>query len=270
VSEAATALDSESAGAGSNGNLAELGRNAHYQKALELQQLGLDDLAGRELIRVSRQGIRGRRALLELSVHLSAVGDHHEALRVAKIYFPDYLDGARTPQSSMLWQVAYPTTYLPVIRSYTKNHVDPYLVAAIIREESLYDTDALSRAGAVGLMQIMPTTARTLIHSSQSLDTIRDELLDYDTNIRLGSQYLGNLLTQFSGNLMHAVAAYNAGPSAVSRWVARNGGAEPAEFVELIPYRETRGYVKRVLRSYREYHRLEETGCPDHSLDKGC
>ncbi|MFQ5574633.1 MAG: lytic transglycosylase domain-containing protein, partial [Terriglobia bacterium] len=176
----------------------------------------------------------------------------------------------RRPSSPTLWRVAYPTDYLPTIRTYAGNQVDPYLVASIIREESLYDSKALSRAGAVGLMQIMPATARRLTESSKDLHAIRDELFDQQTNIRLGSHYLGKLLDRFSDNIIHAIAAYNAGPVAVSSWIKRNGHTEPAAFVELIPYRETRGYVKRVLRSYREYHRIGNGGCGARSLDKVC
>ena len=131
-------------------------------------------------------------------------------------------------------------------------------------------SQALSPAGAVGLMQIMPATARRLTDGSGDLDEIREQLFDSDTNVRLGSRYMGQLLDRFSGNVLYAVASYNAGPVAVSRWIRTNGSAEPEKFVELIPYRETRGYVKRVLRSYREYHRLENGGCRAPSLDKAC
>ncbi|MEK6618706.1 MAG: transglycosylase SLT domain-containing protein, partial [Nitrospirota bacterium] len=99
---------------------------------------------------------------------------------------------------------------------------------------------------------------------------MRDELFDQETNIRVGIGYLQQLLQQFSGNVMLAVAAYNAGPSAVSAWMLKNGDKEPDEFVELITYQETRQYVKRVLRSYREYHRLGRGTCEARSLDKVC
>ena len=256
--------------ASQGGPPARLQGDLHYRKGIELKVLGLNEDAVRELRWVARTGTRGRESLLELSLRLSEAGAHHEALRLAKVYFRDHLEGGRTPTSSTLWRVAYPTGYLPIIQLYAENPVDPYLVAAIIREESLYDTRALSPAGAVGLMQIMPATARTLMGDSGDLDEIRDRLVEHRTNIRLGSQYLGMLLRRFSRNVLHAVAAYNAGPVAVSSWIQKHGDAAPTEFVELIPYRETRGYVKRVLRSYREYHRLENGGCGAGSLDKVC
>ena len=244
--------------------------NLHYRKGIELKGLGLYQDAVRELSWLARTGTRGPKSLLHLSLHLSEAGAHHEALRLALLYFRDHLDGRRKPTPSTLWRVAYPTGYLPIIESYAANPVDPYLVAAIIREESMYDARAVSPAGAVGLMQIMPATARALTGDSDDLDVIRKRLVEHRTNIRLGSQYLKTLLRQFSGNVLHAVAAYNAGPAAVSSWIRKHRDAAPTEFVELIPYRETRGYVKRVLRSYREYHRLQNGGCGAGSLDKVC
>jgi soluble lytic murein transglycosylase len=136
--------------------------------------------------------------------------------------------------------------------------VDPYLAAAIIREESQYDERAVSRVGAVGLMQLMTGTANAVAHRYGYPAVGREELFDQETNIRLGVRYLQQLLEQFSGNPVYAVAAYNAGPVAVSSWVAAQKGRDADEFVELIPYLETRQYVKRVLRSYREYLRLAQ------------
>ncbi len=242
----------------------------HYRRALELLEVAWKEEAARELTWLVQQGVRNRAVLLELSDRLSQADAHHEALRLAKIYFRDYLEGGRRPAASDLWRVAYPMGYVPVIRSYAAGSVDPYLVAALIREESLYDAKALSPAGAIGLMQLMPATARRLGGEGEDLGKLRDLLFDSETNIRLGSRYLGTLVQRFSGNILHAVAAYNAGPTAVSSWVRRNGARDPEEFVELIPYRETRGYVKRVLRSYREYHRLQNGACAAASLDKVC
>jgi soluble lytic murein transglycosylase len=166
--------------------------------------------------------------------------------------------------------VAYPMAYLPLIRNYAGSSFDPFLAAAIIREESQYDLRAVSRVGAIGLMQLMPTTAQTLARSLGVSQIVREELFDRDINIRFGVRYLEQLLQQFSGNLIYTIAAYNAGPPAVNAWTAKYADREPDEFVELIPYQETRQYVKRVLRSYREYRRLGGEGCPGRFLDKVC
>jgi soluble lytic murein transglycosylase len=136
--------------------------------------------------------------------------------------------------------------------------VDPDLLSAIIREESQYDERAVSRVGALGLMQVMPATANTVAKKLGMAEVKRDDLFDEETNVRIGARYVAQLLEQFSGNIIYTVAAYNAGPQAVSGWIAKYGQREPDEFVELIPYQETRLYVKRVLRSYREYQRLRQ------------
>ncbi|MGH7164573.1 MAG: transglycosylase SLT domain-containing protein [Nitrospiraceae bacterium] len=248
----------------------DLGRDVHYRKALELKLLGLNEDAARELAALTERVVRDRAALLQLAALLSEAGDYYQALRVARLHFLDGIEQGGDPLPSALWTAAYPTGYLPTIQGYAGQGLDPYLVAAIIREESLYDPRAVSRTGAVGLMQVMPVTAQAVSRRLGLPEVGREELFNQDTNIRLGVGYLEQLLRQFSGNVLHAVAAYNAGPTAVSSWMAKYGGRDPDEFVEFIPYQETRQYVKRVLRSYREYHRLGGGACGSRSLDKVC
>jgi soluble lytic murein transglycosylase len=119
-------------------------------------------------------------------------------------------------------------------------------------------------------MQLMPDTAKAVARRQGASEAAREDLFSQETNIRYGTGYLDQLLEQFSGNVIHAVAAYNAGPSAVSSWIAKNGTRDMEEFVELIPYQETRQYVKRVVRSYREYRRLGGEPCRVGVLDKVC
>jgi soluble lytic murein transglycosylase len=235
-----------------------------------LRTLGLDQDAGRELSTLTDRYARDRAALIELTTRLSEAGAYHQALRLARLHFRDSLERGGEPAHQALWSVAYPTAYLPTIRAHAGPRVDPYLAAAIIREESQYDARAVSRVGAVGLMQMMPATAQAVAQRSGGGNVVRDELFDQETNIRYGVRYLEQLLEQFSGNLVHAVAAYNAGPIAVSGWIQKYRDKELDEFVELIPYQETRQYVRRVLRSYREYHRLGGGACAVRSLDKVC
>jgi soluble lytic murein transglycosylase len=248
----------------------EVQRDPHYQKAVELKLLGLDQEAARELAWLIERYSKDRAVLVDLSALLSEAGAYYHALRVARVHFRDSLEKGGDSVPWALWGVAYPTVYLPTIRVHAGDAVDPYLVAAIIREESQYDAQAVSRVGAVGLMQVMPATAQAVAKKQGFAEVGRDELFDQETNIRVGVRYLDQLLQQFSGNVLQAVAAYNAGPQAVSAWIAKNGQKEPDEFVELIPYQETRQYVKRVLRSYREYHRLGGSACAGGVLDKVC
>jgi soluble lytic murein transglycosylase len=235
---------------------AEIERHPAYRKAVELKHLGLGSDASRELSFLTELYSRDPDVLLAFSVLLSEAGAYHAALRIAKVHFRDRLEGAGTPAASELWTIAYPTGLVPMIQAQGIKSVDPLLGAAIIREESQYDEKAVSMVGAVGLMQLMPLTANAVAQRHGFPPVSREDLFDQETNIRLGVRYLGQLLEQYSGNVAYAVAAYNAGPIAVNNWIAMHRGRDQDEFVELIPYQETRLYVKRVLRSYGEYVRL--------------
>jgi soluble lytic murein transglycosylase len=219
--------------------------------------LGLEQDAVRELTALTDAYGNDAAAVASLSVLLSETGAYHHALRLVRSRFRDRLErGGGAILEDGLWNAAYPTGLISTISMQGVDGVDPFLVAAIIREESQYDWRAVSRVGAIGLMQVMPATANEVAQRHRLPDVTRDDLFDQETNIRIGVRYIGQLLARFSGNLVHAVAAYNAGPIAVESWVVAYRGRSDDEFVELIPFQETRQYVKRVLRSYREYVRL--------------
>jgi peptidoglycan lytic transglycosylase len=249
---------------------ADIARDGRYLRAVELRLLGRDQETAAELASLVEQHGRNRSVMMQLATLLADAGAHHQALRLTRLYFREGLERGDNAIPPALWAVAYPTVYLPLIRNYAGAGVDPFLAAAIIREESQYDLRAVSRVGAVGLMQLMPATAQTLARGLGLNQVVREELFDHDLNIRFGVRYLEQLLQQFSGNLIHTVAAYNAGPQASTAWAVKYAGHEPDEFVELIPYQETRQYVKRVLRSYREYRRLGGERCLSRFLDKAC
>ncbi|MDR7416149.1 MAG: transglycosylase SLT domain-containing protein [Armatimonadota bacterium] len=149
-----------------------------------------------------------------------------------------------------LWRLAYPLAYWDAVRKAAREAgLDPFLVLAVVREESRFDPQAVSPAGAVGLMQLLPMTARELEPAVRFRD-----LLNPETNLRLGARYLAAQLRAF-GDLRLALAAYNAGPSAARKF-ASGGMGDPDEFVERIPYGETRTYLRRVLESYGIYRWL--------------
>ncbi len=120
----------------------------------------------------------------------------------------------------------------------------------IARRESAYNPEALSPAGARGLMQVMPGTATQLARQLGIGDPGPYGVLDPELNIRLGSTYIRDMLERYRGNRLAAAAAYNAGPGRVDRWLEESAGSEFDLFVERIPFRETRRYVKAVL-TYR-------------------
>ncbi|CAI4033440.1 Soluble lytic murein transglycosylase precursor [Nitrospira tepida] len=233
----------------------EVTRDRAYRRAVELRLLGMGPDAARELAILTRRYGKDAAVVLALSRLLSEAGAHGQALRLARLHFREDLELRGNVPLPALWRVGYPTAFVP---AQAAQGVDPDLVSAIIREESQYDGRAVSRVGALGLMQVMPATANTVAKKLGLAEVKRDDLFDEETNVRIGARYVAQLLEQFSGNVIYTVAAYNAGPQAVNGWIAKHGRREPDEFVELIPYQETRLYVKRVLRSYREYQRLRQ------------
>ncbi len=244
--------------------------DTHFQKATELSKLGLRREALEEFLVVKRQYHGRPQTLYALARHMLELGDFETPIAIAKQYFRESLERRRISFDSPLWRMAYPTGYMPQIRRYAASHVDPFVIAGIIREESLYNPEALSSVGAMGLMQLMPETANRIARRLGLGSVEREDLLQGEVNVRLGVAYVGQLSRDYQGNLIRTIAAYNAGPAAVKRWVAKFGGRDPDEFVELISYRETRRYVKRVLTSYRIYKTLHSTTCSTIPLDRAC
>jgi soluble lytic murein transglycosylase len=137
-----------------------------------------------------------------------------------------------------------------------ERELDPYLILALIRQESLFDTRARSPATALGLMQLLPSTAARVAKQIGMPPPSNEQLFQPEINLTLGTQYLKDLLQRYSNDWFKAIAAYNAGESAVDRWEKELLTDDIEEFVERIPYLETRGYVKLVMRNHRIYKRL--------------
>ena len=126
-----------------------------------------------------------------------------------------------------------------------------------MREESCFDNDVVSRAGAVGLMQLMPETARAIAKHVDLSPEAGDRLGDPVVNVSIGSWYAADLLRTGKGSVVWMLAAYNAGPAAASQWIRPGTGGDAAiDAVDSIDYKETRGYVKRVVESANVYHAL--------------
>jgi soluble lytic murein transglycosylase len=153
------------------------------------------------------------------------------------------------------WRAAFPLPYEINLRSAAAvNQLDPMLVAGLIRQESAFDSKAFSRAGAVGLMQVEPKTALKLARQLK-VRYARTRLTDPGYNLQLGSRYLANLIQAF-GTPEAALAAYNAGEDRVEQWTAGQNYLETAEFVESIPFTETREYVQIVIRNSDAYRSI--------------
>lgn len=157
-------------------------------------------------------------------------------------------------QNSAYWQALYPFPFVQQIEAWSQQRqLNPMLVTALIRQESRFEPKIKSSVGASGLMQVMPETA-TFIAKNIKLKQYR--LDDPQDNINLGTWYLDHTHLEYNNNSMLAVASYNAGPGAVGDWVAKSKTQDQDEFVEMIPYNETKGYVKSVFGNYWNYMRL--------------
>ena len=222
-----------------------------------LYQLGLDDLSERELRSGDYRRPDGYWIGLELAKQASEQGRHHQGLRYMKRYGFGYL---RLPIGAMpreYWERLFPLPYSRQIRARAKPHrLDPHLVAGLIRQESEFNAGAKSRAGALGLMQILPSTGRSLARRVGIKGFATRQLYNPDLSLRLGTLHFRSVLKQFDGQLEYSLAAYNAGERRVEKWMTWGDFSEPEVFVETIPFTETRGYVQAVLRNADVYRRL--------------
>jgi soluble lytic murein transglycosylase len=136
------------------------------------------------------------------------------------------------------------------------SELDPFLVAGLARQESEFNPDVISSAKAYGLMQVRPGTARAFARRAGIARFTTRTLLQPNSNLRIGTMVFRSMLDQNGGNLEHTIASYNAGPSRVVDWRTWSNFREPAEFIESIPFTETRDYVQAVLRNADVYRRL--------------
>ncbi|MDF2836407.1 MAG: lytic transglycosylase [Paenibacillus sp.] len=161
-------------------------------------------------------------------------------------------------RSDWLARWMYPIHYKDDIRASATNYdLEPHLVAAIIRAESNYETGKESKKGALGLMQLMPTTAEWVVEKAGFQSVNQDMLMHRaDVSIEIGSWYLGALNDQFDHNMVASIAAYNAGPGNVRKWLDEGSWDGKLDSSDRIPFGETRHYVQRVFYYYNKYKDL--------------
>lgn len=160
-------------------------------------------------------------------------------------------------QSTLVQRIFYPFPQRAIVEKYAGVYnVDPLLVVAVIREESKFLPRSESRKGALGLMQLMPDTARWIAQSIGDKNFQDSDVLQPDKNIQFGTWYLASLAKEFNGNVTLMLAAYNGGRGHVKEWI--NSNTLDLEHLEVrdIPFPETRDYVRRVLKSYQTYIKL--------------
>lgn len=224
--------------------------NFHLSRARELTALGLHGLAVAELDQVSRRANSKNGLQPLLMREYFANRAYGRSLNLASQL-------AISPSERNYYR--YPLAYWELVQQKSQEReLDPHLILALIRQESLFDPRARSPATALGLMQLIPPTAARVARQLGLPVPTQEKLFDPELNVNLGTQYLKDLLQRYSNNWFKAIAAYNAGETAVDRWEREIATEDIEEFVERIPYIETRGYVKLVLRNHRIYKRLYE------------
>jgi soluble lytic murein transglycosylase len=200
---------------------------------------------------------RGLADRLVLAQLYAEAGNFNRPQRLMVDAYGARLAGMPAPEDLDVWWHAWPIPFTNPFREVAARgvRVEPGLVYAVMREESGYRPEALSVVGARGLLQIMPETGDRLARREALSSFAHDDLFVPQINIRLGSSYLAQFMERFEGRTSAVIASYNAGPEAVSRWI-EEGPVSDDEWVEAIPYDQTRGYVKRVLRSLHVYRVL--------------
>ncbi len=219
-----------------------------------LRTAGLSDLADGEL----RFGARSDGQPLFLGLEMAAHADAPSmAVRIMKSMGPDYLRLPFNQAPRKMWELLFPLPYrADLVRYARQRQIDPFLLAGLIRQESEFDPNAVSRANAYGLTQVQPGTGRLFARKAGIRRFSNRSLFQPAVNLNIGAYVLRSMLDQHGGNIEETLAAYNAGPNHAADWIAWNTYREPAEFVESIPYTETRDYVQAVLRNADLYRRL--------------
>jgi soluble lytic murein transglycosylase len=240
---------------------ADLTANATTQLRLDRAQLlteaGLDDFAEGELRFAGNNGAQPQ----VIAVALAELAGHRQTpdlgIRFIKHYAPYYLDLPLNAATERLWKLAFPIPFRDALEQNARlSALDPYLVAALIRQESEFNPRAVSHSRAYGLTQVLPGTGRQLSRKMDLHGFRTAMLFTPDINLRIGTFYLRLLLDQLQGQWEETLASYNAGKGRVTQWLALAQFSEPAEFVESIPIAETRNYVQTVLRNADVYRRL--------------
>jgi len=183
-------------------------------------------------------------------------GRLRSAIIAMKRAFPEYVSAAGDTLSEEVWRTLYPIEFRELLTAKSQAEgLDPAVVAALVCQESTFDPGAVSRAGARGLMQVIPPTGRQLARNLGVPYRSR-ALHDPATSLDFGTRYLRQMLDRFEGRIERALAAYNAGPHRVDAWTAGRPDISAEEFIESIPFTETRNYVMTILASQEQYRRL--------------
>jgi soluble lytic murein transglycosylase len=227
-------------------------------RAEQLRRLNFRQWAQGEL-EAARQDVPDSPLLnLRIAQLLQQAGENVAAIEVLRRAYPDYAQSLPDELPREAWEIFYPLAWWPEIQAEARRHkLDPYLVAGLIRQESVFNPRARSRANALGLMQLLPSTGQAVAKKNQlgGRQLSRMDFFNPILNLQLGTAYLAELTNRFP-RFEYIAAAYNGGPTRVARWLNTQPAQEIEDWVEEIPLRETRLYVQGVYRNARHYQRL--------------
>ena len=237
------------------------------ERARLLASGGLDDWAEVELVYAAQTEDQPHVMGLELATMASRRSQQDQAIRYLKRYAPDYLYMRIDSAPDEFWKLAFPLPYREDLEHYARqNNLDPFLVAALARQESEFNPNAVSPSSARGLTQIMPSTGRELSRQLRIKPYSTAKLFQPQVNLQLGTFYLKSVADSLEGRWEAALAAYNAGLSRAKAWSTWGEFREAAEFVETVPFTQTREYIQIILRNADIYRQLYANAKPDTSV----
>jgi soluble lytic murein transglycosylase len=227
----------------------------HVAKARLVANAGLNDYIAQEI--AADPDSDSWSALAEAQLYAS-FGESFRAMRALKRALPYAMSAPINSIPLAYWRILFPRTWWDTIQTESaKNGLDPYLVASLIRQESEFNPSVISYANAYGLMQLLPSVGKSMSREEGMTHFETFQLLDPLTNIRLGTRYLRKMLDKFGGVQEYALAAYNAGDERVADWQAAGPYHGMDEFVESIPFTQTRDYVQGILRNEDIYRSID-------------
>ncbi|MEL6346076.1 MAG: transglycosylase SLT domain-containing protein [Myxococcota bacterium] len=238
----------------------DVAEGPNMKRALQLRRMGLIQEALDELAVMDKAalGPTGMAMRATMQADLNPIVAHDQLHK----YLLDHPPSTYPDNQLPVLTTAYPEMYWDLVQQAADGYgYDPRIFHALVREESSFNKDIVSWAGARGLSQLMPATAKQ-VGGWLGITVTKQSSFDPLTNLRIGSRYMEFLQDRYHGNMFLAVAGYNAGQGNVDKWLRERGNTPTDEFVENIPYRETRGYVKRVLGTYQLYHTLYDDDAP--------
>ncbi len=229
----------------------------HRDHAEELIRIGFSDAAREEIVAVGDLLGEGRAGLCYVGDLFERSNNFYDSVRWMYRVSTNHYGEVNGGDSPFFKRYLYPRAFWETVQKEAARYgLDPFLVLAVMRQESLFQKDVVSFADARGLMQIIPPTGETIARNLGIEAFAPESLLEPETNIAFGIWYLNSLIERSKGDLVRVFSSYNAGESRSDRWWKRTGDLEIDERIESIPFRETRGYVKRVLRNLENYKRL--------------